>query len=212
MLTEDNRDLARVIADAQAGDASAFTVLYSRYAGMILRYLYARTREQESAQDLTQEVFVRVLRSIGTFEFRGERSWLGWLYTIAANVLIGQVRRKQPISTPLDAGDELVDQRGTEAVHSIHDRLELQQALAQLTTDQQQVLTLKFFADLNNNEIAQTLGRTEGAVKALQHRALASLQTILKRHRQEFAPVAVLNGEAEHVAHNHAGSSDITSE
>ena len=184
MVTDVDLELRRIISRAKSGDAGAFGELYTRYAGLILRYLYARLREQESAQDLTQEVFVRVIKGIGGFEFRGEKSFLGWLYTIAGNVLIGQARRKRAVSTPLDDSLELVDPRSQDAVLSIFDRVALQQAITQLTEDQQQVLTLKFFADMTNQEIAAILGRTEGAVKALQHRALQALQQILERERE----------------------------
>ncbi|HEX9373318.1 MAG TPA: sigma-70 family RNA polymerase sigma factor [Roseiflexaceae bacterium] len=183
MVAELDLELRKIITRAKSGDAGAFGELYTKYAGLILRYLYARVHEQESAQDLTQEVFVRVIKGIGGFEYRGEKSFLGWLYTIAGNVLIGQARRKRAISTPLDENLELVDPHGQDAVHSIFDRVALEQAIAQLTEDQQQVLTLKFFADMTNQEIASTLGRSEGAVKALQHRALHALQQILERER-----------------------------
>lgn len=183
MVAELDLELPRIIARAKAGDAGAFGELYSRYAGLILRYLYVRVHEQEGAQDLTQEVFVRVIKGIGGFEYRGEKSFLGWLYTIAGNVLIGQARRKRAVSTPLDESLELVDPRGQDAVRSIFDRVALDQAIAQLTEDQQQVLTLKFFADMTNQEIALLIGRSEGAVKALQHRALHSLQQIMERER-----------------------------
>lgn len=182
MVTEADLDLSNIIARAQSGDAGAFGDLYVRYAGQILRYLYVRTREHESAQDLTQEVFVRVIKGIGGFEFRGEKSFLGWLYTIAGNVLIGQARRKRAVATPLDESIELADPRSQEEVLSVFDRMEIQQAIRQLTDDQQHVLTLKFFAGLSNQEIAATLGRSEGAVKALQHRALQALQVILEQN------------------------------
>src|SRR5215212_6165332 len=185
MVTDLDLELPRIIARAKAGDAGAFGELYTKYAGLILRYLYARVRDQEGAQDLTQEVFVRVIKGIGGFEYRGEKSFLGWLYTIAGNVLIGQARRKRAISTPLDENIELIDPRGQEAVLSIFDRVALEQALAQLTEDQQQVLTLKFFVDMTNQEIATAIGRSEGAVKALQHRALQSLQQIIEREGRE---------------------------
>ena len=184
MVTDLDLELPRIIARAKAGDAGAFGELYTRYAGLILRYLYVRVHEQEGAQDLTQEVFVRVIKGIAGFEYRGEKSFLGWLYTIAGNVLIGQARRKRAISTPLDESVELIDPRGQEAVLSIFDRVALEQAIAQLTEDQQQVLTLKFFADMTNQEIAVAIGRSEGAVKALQHRALHALQQILERERE----------------------------
>ena len=185
MVAEVERELPEIVARAQAGDVAAFSEIYTRYAGIILRYLYGRLREPEVAQDLTQEVFMRVLKGISSFEYRGEKSFLGWLYTIAGNVLIGQVRRKVPLATPLDDGAEIADPNGQEAVHALFDKLTLQQAIANLTEDQRQVLQLKFFADMTNNEIAQTLGRTEGAVKALQHRALTALHSILVREAQE---------------------------
>jgi RNA polymerase sigma-70 factor (ECF subfamily) len=185
MVSELDLELPKIIAQAQMGDPGAFGEIYGKYAGLILRYLYARLHDQEGAQDLTQEVFVRVIKGIGGFEYRGEKSFLGWLYTIANNVLIGQARRKRAISTPLDESIEVVDPRGQEEVLSIYDRVSLQQAISQLTQDQQQVLTLKFFADMTNNEIATTIGRTEGAVKALQHRALQSLQQILAREGRD---------------------------
>lgn len=184
-MTDSDHVLPKLIARAQAGDASAFGDLYARYAGMILRYLYVRTREQEAAQDLTQEVFVRVLKGIGGFEYRGEKSFLGWLYTIAGNVLIGQARRKRAVSTPLDDSIEVADPRGQDAVLSVFDRVSLMGAISQLTGDQQQVLTLRYFGDMTNQEIAQTTGKTEGAVKALQHRALLALQQILERESSD---------------------------
>jgi RNA polymerase sigma-70 factor (ECF subfamily) len=185
MVSELDLELPQVIAQAQLGDPVAFGELYAKYAGLILRYLYVRVRDQEGAQDLTQEVFVRVIKGIGGFEYRGEKSFLGWLYTIANNVLIGQARRKRAVSTPLDENIELVDPRGQDEVLSIYDRVALQQAISQLTQDQQQVLTLKFFADMTNGEIATAIGRSEGAVKALQHRALQSLQQIMEREGGE---------------------------
>jgi RNA polymerase sigma-70 factor, ECF subfamily len=207
MVTELDLELRGIIARAKSGDTGAFGELYSRYASLILRYLYARLREQESAQDLTQEVFVRVIKGIGGFEFRGEKSFLGWLYTIAGNVLIGQARRKRAISTPLDESLELVDPHGQDAVHSIFDRVALQQAITQLTEDQQQVLALKFFADMTNQEIAAALGRTEGAVKALQHRALHALQQILERDRE-----LVLKQTGDDEAHTWGNKGVILSE
>src|SRR5215211_7210086 len=196
MVSELDLELPKVIAQAQLGDPGAFGEIYAKYAGLILRYLYVRVRDQEGAQDLTQEVFVRVIKGIGGFEYRGEKSFLGWLYTIANNVLIGQARRKRAISTPLDENMELVDPRGQDEVLSIYERVALQQAIGQLTQDQQQVLTLKFFADMTNNEIATTIGRSEGAVKALQHRALQSLQQIMVREGHDILVVREHGGDS----------------
>jgi RNA polymerase sigma-70 factor, ECF subfamily len=188
VTTEQESDLQRLIGRAQRGDSIAFDDLYERYAQGILRYLYLRTREAESAQDLTQEVFIRVLKNIKKFEYRGEKSFLGWLYTIAGNVLIGHVRRKHGIQTPLDQNLDVVDPKGQEPVATALDRIYLLNAMSQLTEDQQQVLTLKFFGDLTNQEIATVIGRTEGAVKALQHRAIQTLQQIIEHESRDTTP------------------------
>lgn len=181
-------DLPSLIESAQSGDVGAISELYDRYAGMILRYLFVRVYEPELAQDLTQEVFIKVIKSIDQFEYRGEKSFLGWLYTIASNVLSSYQRRRKLLSTSLEHEAELVDARSQNDVRQIFDRIALQQAIAQLTDDQQQVLTLRFFGDLTNGEIAQTLNRTEGSVKALLHRALQSMYQIMISTEDDNGP------------------------
>ncbi|MBO9335195.1 MAG: sigma-70 family RNA polymerase sigma factor [Roseiflexus sp.] len=185
MVADTNAELPSLIARAQAGDAAAFGELYTRYAKFILRYMYVRTREPELAQDLTQEVFIRVIKGIGGLQYRGEKLFLGWLYTIAGNVLVGQARRRQIAASSLDDTAEVTDPHGQDAVASLFERLSLQHAIAQLTVEQQHVLMMKFFGDMTNQEIAATIGKTEGAVKALQHRAIQALQQILEQESGE---------------------------
>jgi RNA polymerase sigma-70 factor (ECF subfamily) len=194
MVADANVELPAIIARAQAGDESAFGELYARYARYILRYMYVRTREPELAQDLTQEVFIRVIKGIGGLQYRGEKMFLGWLYTIAGNVLIGQTRRRQLSVSSLSDSADVTDPRGQEAVSSLFERLSLQHAIAQLTVEQQHVLILKFFGDMTNQEIAATIGKTEGAVKALQHRAIQALQQILDREPSETLMVRAIGG------------------
>jgi RNA polymerase sigma-70 factor (ECF subfamily) len=178
-------DLRDLIGRAQSRDPGAISDIYDRYAGMILRYIYLRVDEHELAQDLTQEVFIKVIHGIVRFEYRDEKSFLGWLYTIASNVLSSHQRRRRLRSTSFDLQDNLIDQRSQDTARTITDRVVLQQAMGQLTKDQQQVLALRFFADMTNSEIAGLLRRTEGAIKALQHRALQSLQRILNREAED---------------------------
>jgi RNA polymerase sigma-70 factor, ECF subfamily len=181
-------DLHDLIRRAQQRDPTAISELYDRFAGLVLRYIYARVAEHELAQDLTQEVFIKVIHGIERFEYRDEKSFLGWIYTIAANVLHSHYRRRHVLATPFDHADDIVDQRSQDDVRSVTERIALQQAMGQLTHDQQQVLTLRFFADLSNSEVAGVLRRTEGAVKAIQHRALQSLQKILSRENDDLTP------------------------
>lgn len=180
-------DLRELVARAKTRDPGAISELYGRYAGLVLRYLYLRVAEHELAQDLTQEVFIKIIHGIERFEYRDEKAFLGWLYTIAANVLHSHQRRRRVVSTPFDTREDLIDQRTQDDAHVITDRVALQQAIEQLTRDQQQVLALRFFADMSNSEIAGMLRRTEGAVKAIQHRALQSLHKILNRETDESA-------------------------
>lgn len=182
-----SEDLRELIQRAQTRDPTAISELYNRYAALVLRYLYLRVAEHELAQDLTQEVFIKVINAIGRFEYREEKAFLGWLYTIAANVLNSHRRRRRVLSTPIDARDDLIDHRSQDDARAITDRVAIEQALGQLTRDQQQVVTLRFFADLSNSEIAGMLQRTEGAIKAIQHRALQSLQKIMRREADEYA-------------------------
>jgi RNA polymerase sigma-70 factor (ECF subfamily) len=198
-------DLRDLVGRAQSRDPVAVSELYDRYARLILRYIYLRVDEHELAQDLTQEVFIKVIHGIARFEYRDEKSFLGWLYTIAANVLHSHQRRRRLSSTPLELQEHLVDQRSQDNARTITDRVALQQAIGQLTKDQQQVLTLRFFADMSNSEIAEILRRTEGAIKALQHRAIQSLQRILNYEADELpalgpsAPHAVALAEISSV-------------
>jgi RNA polymerase sigma-70 factor (ECF subfamily) len=180
-------DLRELIGRAKNRDPGAISELYDRYAGQLLRYIYVRVAEHELAQDLTQEVFIKVINGIERFEYRDEKAFLGWLYTIAANVLYSYQRRRRVVATPFDTRDDLIDQRSQDDARTITERVALQQAIEQLTRDQQQVLALRFFADLSNSEIAGLLRRTEGAVKAIQHRAIQSLQKILDREAEEPA-------------------------
>jgi len=177
----DNLELRDMLERAQRGDAAAFSDLYRRYAGLVLRFLVARLRDPELAQDLTQEVFIRVLKAIGTFKYQGEKSFLSWIYAIASNVMISYIRRRKAPHLSLEDEINLADPAGQDAVSSIFNRVSLQQAMSKLTDDQQQVLTLRFYGDMSNAEIARQLNKTEGAVKALQHRALQSLQQIIIR-------------------------------
>jgi RNA polymerase sigma-70 factor, ECF subfamily len=181
-------ELHELVAQAKAGEASAISELYDRYAASLLRYLLARVYELELAQDLTQEVFIRVIKGIGKFEYRDEKSFIGWLYAIATNVLMTHHRRRQLVSTPLDYEEEALIADEQNETRRAFERVMLQEAMDELTEDQQQVLAMRFFADMPNSEIAGVLKRSEGAIKAIQHRALQSLQRILRRDTEEATP------------------------
>lgn len=177
-------DLPSTIARAREGNPQAIRELYDAYADPVRRYCYVRLGDVEAAQDCVQEVFVCIWKGVKTFEYRGELSFTAWLYTIANNVLVSFIRkRKRTQQIPLTPELNLTDAKSYDTARTICDRLALRQAISQLTPEQQQVITLKFFVGLSNLEIAAAVDRTEGAVKALQHRAINRLQQMLANER-----------------------------
>jgi len=182
-------DLPSAIARAREGNPQGIRELYDAYADAVRRYCYVRLGDVEAAQDCVQEVFVCIWKGVKTFEYRGDVSFTAWLYTIANNVLVSYIRkRKRTQQVPLTPELNLTDPHSIDTVRTICDRLTLRQAISQLTPEQQQVITLKFFVGMSNLEIAAAVDRTEGAVKALQHRAINRLQQMLSNERSSFMP------------------------
>jgi RNA polymerase sigma-70 factor (ECF subfamily) len=165
---------------ARAYDEQALTEVYARYAPRIYGYLYRRVQDAELAEDLTGEVFVRMLAAI-----RARRPWRtsfrGWLYRIAHNLVVDHYRQ-QPPTPELALDEELVADRGSldSAVAESFSRRRLGEAIRRLTPDQQQVLALRFGEQLTAREVGQVIGKSTSAVEALQHRALASLRRTLE--------------------------------
>ncbi|NIO71068.1 MAG: sigma-70 family RNA polymerase sigma factor [Anaerolineae bacterium] len=163
---------------ARAYDADALGELYDQYAPLIYAYLYRRVHDAQLAEDLTGEVFVRVLQAIQSEQF-WHTSFRGWLYRIAHNLLVDHYRKQPPV--PMLALDEqLVAAQGDpdSALAEKLSRQDLLAAISQLTLDQQQVLVLRFGEQLAAREVAEIMGKSVGAVEMLQHRALTALRRI----------------------------------
>lgn len=173
---QEEHDLVR---RAQEYEPEAFGEIYERYYNGVYRYIYYRIGEQVLSEDLTMEVFVKAMEAIDTFSFRGV-PFSAWLYRIASNLVVDHFRR-QPSQSAFSLEEKLVAtlEQPTTALESEFTHHALRRALSELTDDQQQVVILKFVDGLSNLEVAQILGKTEGAVKSLQHRALASLGRVL---------------------------------
>jgi RNA polymerase sigma-70 factor (ECF subfamily) len=165
---------------ARRYDQEALAEIYDQYASKIYSYIYYRVGDARLAEDLTASVFLNVLEAI-----RGNRAWYksfsAWLYRIAHNIVVDQFRRKGKLpELPLD--ERLVSNaedpsKGAELALEID---WLEKAVRDLTDDQSEVIILKFIEGLTNSEVASVLGKTEGAVKSLQYRALASLRRMLE--------------------------------
>lgn len=172
-----------LVPRCQRGEAAAFEELYDLYADRLFRYLLARTGDADSAADLTTEVFVRVIQRIDGFRLNRSRpaaSISAWLYRIAGNLTTDAHRARQRLpQAELTADWPALDADPAREVQQAETLGELAQALDTLSEDQRLVLVGKFAEEMSNAEIAAWLGKSEGAVKSLQHRALRTLGRLL---------------------------------
>jgi RNA polymerase sigma-70 factor (ECF subfamily) len=167
-------------------DADAFGELYDLFVERVYRYLYFRTGSHPEAEDLTEQVFLKAWEAIGRYRWQG-RPFLAWLYRLAHNAHIDHVRAQKP-TTSLNSDDRPLELASSSAAVELTRALDadlLARALGELTPDQQQVIVMKFLEGLDNEQIAQSMDKREGAIRALQMRALMSLRRVLE-HQGEF--------------------------
>ena len=170
-----------LILRAKTYDPDALGTIYERYYQGIYRYVYYRVSDSALAEDLTGDIFLKMLHGIQSYSIQGV-PFSAWLYRIARNRVIDHMRR-QPEKTDLpleEARVESIASSDTDLENALQ-REELLKAVQVLTADQRQVIILKFIDDLDNATIAKVLGKTEGAVKSLQHRALDTLRHYIKQ-------------------------------
>ncbi len=177
MTTSDSRLLER----AREYDAQAVAEIYDRYAQSVYRYLYRYLGDAAQAEDLTSEVFLKLLDVLGTRRVPREQL-KAWLYRVAHNLAMDGFRyqSKRPtvaLSEEFVAGDDLP----YVAVEKRLDQQSLRMAIGQLTPTQQQVILLRFSDGFKVAEVAELMGKSQGAVKILQHRAIKRLRKLLER-------------------------------
>jgi RNA polymerase sigma-70 factor (ECF subfamily) len=177
----DGPDVWALVHRAQRGDAEAFGRIYDHYVGMVHRYVHHRLGDRATAEDVTSETFVRALRRIDSLTFQG-RDVAAWLLTIARNIVLDHVkssRYRLEVSTA-DMRDADTSTDGPEdAVVQRLTNQELVACIRELGPEQQECLALRFLHGLSVSETAQVMGKRDGAVKALQHRALRRLARLL---------------------------------
>jgi len=157
------------LVEAAKQDPSSFAALYEAHFGRIYAFIAHRVRDRSAAEDLTAEVFRHALAAIGGFEWRGV-PFAAWLYRIAANEIADyatKAARETGMRTAEPAQDE---------TELIEHRAMLYRLVDGLPADQRRVIVLRFAEERSIREIAETLGRSEGAVKQLQWRALQTLR------------------------------------
>ena len=168
-----------LLEQARRCDPQALVDAYDRYAAGVYRYLYRLVGDSWTAEDLTSEVFVRLLRSL--HKGRGPRTNLpGWLYRVAHNLAMDWFRQGgEAAALPLEEEWVADGELPPAVVEKRQVRVQLRAALRQLTTDQQQVVLLRFAEGLKIEEVSRLLDKSEGAVKVLQYRAIRRLRKLL---------------------------------
>jgi RNA polymerase sigma-70 factor (ECF subfamily) len=168
-----------VIERARSGDRSAFADLYDTHVEAVYRYILYRVREPSDAEDLTSDVFTRAFANIHRYRWQG-KSFLAWLYTIARNAVTDRRRRQRP-TVDLENAFGLAEDGPTAHEHAVRGEEvdALRGAVKHLTTEQQEVLVLRFVENMSSRQVANMLGKNEGAIRALQFRALGRLRKLM---------------------------------
>ena len=164
-----------LVRRAQAGEASAFASIYERYFDRVYRYILLRVGSRMDAEDLTEQVFLKALEKMGSFRWRGV-PFSAWLFRIAHNQMVDHLRRRGRDMPLLGDEEPAAADDPQAALERKLSMEELSAAVGRLTELQRQVVALRFAAGLSVAETARAVERSEGAVKALQHSALASLR------------------------------------
>lgn len=175
----------RLVACAQGGDGQAFGLLYNRYVDTVFRYVLFRVKDRALAEDVTSETFLRALRRIGSISYQG-RDVGAWFVTIARNLIFDHMKSSR-YRLELASADPTDAAPAGEISHSGPDTQvitdatndELMRCVARLGEDQREVVTLRFLQGLSVAETAAVMQRAEGAIKALQHRAVRRLAALM---------------------------------
>ncbi len=173
------QDEQSLVRRAQQHDREAFARLYEEYFDKIYRYIAIRIGDKAEAEDLTQQVFMKALKSISSFKWRNV-PFGAWLFRIAHNQVVDHLRKKaRRPSVPLDGVQLISGSNPQETAERGYDSEQLIVATRQLTPAQQQVISLRFAGELPIAQVAKVMGRSQGAVKALQHSAIAALRKVM---------------------------------
>lgn len=174
---EDNSEFTELLKKAKNGDSEAFGKLYDLYFNKIYRFIYYRVSHKETAEDLAEEVFIKVHNKIKNLEAEG--AFQAWLYQIARNLVIDHYRRQkstvalEEVENIIEYESNIIDVLNLEA-----EQKSLLKILKQLSPEEQILLKMKFFEELDNTTIAALLNKSEGAIRIMQFRTLAKLKKL----------------------------------
>ena len=180
-----NPDLSALVEKAKKGDTHAFGEIYDALVTPIYRYIYYRV-DSQVAEDLTEETFLKTWNSLKQYK-QGKHPFSSWVFRIAHNLICDYYRKNQPLSE--------VDENMADPQEYLHpertlnikfNEIKLKKAIKELPQNYQEVIVLKYINEADNETIAKTIGKTEGAVRTLQFRALKQLRTLLGEKSEDF--------------------------
>jgi RNA polymerase sigma-70 factor (ECF subfamily) len=180
-VDETHAETWRLVHLAQEGNGEAFGQLYDRYVDTVFRFVYFRVNDRALAEDFTSETFLRALRRIGSISYQG-RDIGAWFITIARNIVLDHLKsaRHRLELTTADTVEGREHAQSTEsAVLDVLQSERLMQAVRQLGDEQRECVMLRFVQGLSVSETAQVMGKNDGAIKALQHRAVRKLADLV---------------------------------
>jgi RNA polymerase sigma-70 factor (ECF subfamily) len=172
------QDEESLVRRAQNRDQEAFAQLYEEHFDRIYRYLTLRIGNETEAEDMTQQVFLNALQSISSFKWRGT-PFSAWLFRIAHNQAVDYLRKRKRTALPLDESLASNDSNPQLVAEYKLDIEQLLSATKQLTQAQREVISLRFTSELSIAQVAEVMGKSQGAVKALQHSAMVALRKAL---------------------------------
>ena len=167
-----------LVRRAQQHDHEAFAQLYEEHFDKIYRYVTLKIGNETEAEDVTQQVFLNALQSIPSFKWKGI-PFSAWLFRIAHNQVVDYLRKKKRIAVPLDESLASNDNNPQSVAEHKLDIEQLLLATRQLTEAQREVISLRFTSELSIAQVAKVMGKSQGAVKALQHSAIVALRKAL---------------------------------
>lgn len=187
----DNKSTIELVAKMQQGDQASFSALYDIFADRIYKYIRIKVGSTEEAEDILQEVFVKVWQSCRSLKLDG-LNFSAWVYRIAGNTINDYYRKsyRRPQTVSLDPEIDIVgSDNATNAAKQSFDEKEIQASLKQLSKEYKQVIELRFFQDFSIEETASIMGKSKVGVRVLQYRALKKLETIYKQYERQVKTI-----------------------
>lgn len=182
--TETTERVDLLVTRAAGGDAEAFGQLYDLHINRVYRHIYYRVGDKEESEDLTQQVFIKAWKAIGRYK-KTTSPFLAWLMRISHNLVIDFYRSKKEtdyLDIEIAATD--LDSNPERLAETNFNQKQIRKTILQLPDEQQQVIMMRFIEGFAYAEIASVLGKSEGAIRVIQYRALKKMRSIMDKERK----------------------------